>query len=126
MDDIILNKTQKNNNGKKVNDIIRLIQKSNGNNIVMRNKKGKNKGLNTKDEINDIIGYDNNSNDGNYIKKNKSFNSSKNVYSISMPKRKNKNKIDYNSYNKGINIKNKKKNLTSQKTLKSKHKRKIK
>ena len=62
------------------------------------------------------------------MKNNKSFNYSKNNFSsTSVSRRKNKSRINKNIYNRGQNVNSKKvSSLTSQKNIKSKHKRKIK
>ena len=62
------------------------------------------------------------------LKNNKSFNCSKNTFSSSsVSRRKNKSRIIKNIYNKAQNANSKKvSGLTSQKNIKSKHKRKIK
>ena len=62
------------------------------------------------------------------LKNNKSFNCSKNTFSSSsVSRRKNKNRINKNTYNKAPKANSKKvSSLTSQKNIKSKHKRKIK
>ena len=73
--------------------------------------------LNTGDETNK-----------NKLKNNKSFNCSKNTFSSSsVSRRKNKSRINKNTYNKAPKANSKKvSSLTSQKNIKSKHKRKIK
>ena len=118
------NKNQIPNNKKEnQNDIINFIKKTQAN-FIMRNHNRNNlegiknyKILNTGDEKNK-----------NNLKNNKSFNCSKNKYSSnSVSRRKNKSKIDINNGNKAKNIYDKKvSSLTSQKNIKSKHKRKIK
>ena len=104
-------------------DIINYIRKTQANFIMRNHNRNNFEGvknyqiLNTGDEINK-----------NNIKNNKSFNSSKNKYSSnSVSRRKNKSKIDINNGNRAKNLYDKKvSSLTSQKNIKSKHKRKIK
>ena len=104
------------------NEINNFIKKTQFN-FNMRNK-NKNfeifkasKLLNTGDEMNKKK-----------LKNNKSFNCSKNTFSSSsVSRRKNKSRINKNVYNKALNVNvNKVSSLTSQKNIKSKHKRKIK
>ena len=103
-------------------DIINFIHKAQSNYIMRNQNKNSNgyiinnKALNTGD-----LNKKN-------IKNNKSFSCSKNVYSSSsISRRKNKNLINMNNCIKGEKICGKKGNsLTSQKNIRSKHKRKIK
>ena len=104
------------------NEINNFIKKTQ-HNFNMRNKTKNfeifkaSKLLNTGDEMNKKK-----------MKNNKSFNYSKNNFSsTSVSRRKNKSRINKNIYNRGQNVNSKKvSSLTSQKNIKSKHKRKIK
>ena len=104
------------------NEINNFIKKTQFNfNVRNKNKNFEifkaSKLLNTQDEMNKKK-----------LKNNKSFNCSKNTFSSSsVSRRKNKSRINKNVYNKALNVNVKKvSSLTSQKNIKSKHKRKIK
>ena len=121
-DDMALNNKYHQENQKVPNDIINFIHKTQVNYILRNQNKNNlgyfksNKALNSGD-MNKV-----------HKKNNKSFNCSKNIYSSSsVSRRKNKKKINMNICIKDVNKYGKKRSsLTSQKNIKSKHKRKIK
>ena len=116
---------QENQNQKIPNEIINFVKKAQAN-FIMRNQNRNNLVIQKNNKVINTGDY-NNKNNNNNLKNNKSFNCSKNMYSSSVPRKKNKSKIDINNCNKGKNLNNKKvSSLTSQKNIKSKYKRKIK
>ena len=115
---------QENQNQKIPSEIMNFVKKAQAN-FIMRNQNRNNLVIQKNNKVINTGDY-NNKNNNNNLKNNKSFNCSKNMYSSSVPRKKNKSKIDINNYNKGKNLNDKKvSSLTSQKNIKSKHKRKI-
>ena len=113
---------QENQNQKIPSEIINFVKKAQAN-FIMRNRNRNNLVIQKNIKV---INTGDINNRNNNLKSNKSFNCSKNIYSSSVPRKKNKNKIDINYCYKEKNINDKKvSSLTSQKNIKSKHKRKI-